>query len=67
MGVPRLFFPEEGKIFLGGTKTYHLPKKCPKTHYVFSFKIVKNILFWPAKGEGGQVPPLALPCGRPWP
>jgi len=26
----------------------------------------KNILFWSAKGGGGQVPPLALPCGRPW-
>ncbi len=27
--------------------------------------MLKNILFWPAKG--GQALPLALSCGRPWP
>jgi hypothetical protein len=56
------FFPEEGKIYQGGAKTYYLPKKCPKTYYFLSKKS-KNILFWPAKG--GQETPLAHPCGRP--
>jgi len=56
------FFPGEGKIFQGGAKTYHLPKKHLKTYY-FLLKKSKNILFWLARG--GQGPPLALPCGRP--
>jgi len=63
MGVRRLFF--QGRAtFSRGSKTYYLPKKCPKTYYFLSKKS-KNILFWPAKGGGGQEPPLALPCGRP--
>jgi len=64
MGVPRLFSRGGGQNFPGGSKTYYLPKKCLKTYY-FHSKKSKNILFWPAKG-GGQVPPLPLPCRRPW-
>jgi len=59
MGVRRLF-SRGGQKFAGGQK--HII--CLKMPYIlFSFKKSKNILFWSAKG--GQVPPLALPCGRP--
>jgi hypothetical protein len=44
-----------------GQKTYFLLKKYLKN--TFSFIKVEKILFWPAKK--GQVPPLALRCGRP--
>jgi len=50
---PQTFFPGEGKIFPRGrgAKTYYLPKKHPKD----------TIL----PGQGGQEPPLALPCVKP--
>ncbi len=53
LGVRRLFFPGEGKVFQGD-KTYYLPKKHLKTYY-FPLKKSKNILFWP---------PFALSCGH---
>jgi len=63
MGVRRLF-SRGGQIFQGG-KNILFVLKMPKTCY-FLFKKSKNILFRPAKREGGwQVPPLALPCERP--
>jgi hypothetical protein len=59
------FFPGEGKNFPGGARTYFLPKKQRKRYY-FSQKSLKTYYFWPAlAGQGGQEPPLALPCGRP--
>jgi len=48
-----------GKIFSRGT--YHLPK-----NILFSFEKVKKHCLLAGQGGGGQVPPLALPCGRPW-
>jgi len=53
------FFPGEGKNILFALKN-------PKRYY-FSRSKSENIIFCPAKGggEGGQEPPLALPCGRP--
>jgi len=50
-----------GKNFSGVAKTYYLPKKYLK-HTIFFQKKVGKISIWLAKG-GGQVPPLALPCG----
>jgi len=55
MGVRRLFSRGAGQ-----KHTIYLPKT-----YYFLSKKSKNILFWPAKGGGGQEPLLALPCGRP--
>ena len=66
MGVRRLFSRGGQNFPGGGAKTYYLPKKHLKRYY-FPQKKSKNILFWPAKGGGGgQEPPLALHCGRPW-
>jgi len=67
MGVRRLF-PSGGQNFPvgagGGGKNILFALKMFK-NILFSFKKKsKNILFCAAKG--GQVPPLALPCGRPW-
>jgi len=61
MGVRRLF-SRGGQNFPGGGK-----------NILFALKTPKNILFSPKKvkkhtilaGQGGQGPPLALPCGRP--
>jgi len=61
MGVRRLF-SRGGQNFPVGGKNILFALKMPK-NIIFSTKKVENILFCPAKG--GQVPPLALPCGRP--
>jgi len=55
-------------FFQGGRGgTYYLPKKHLKTYY---FPIKSQIFYRPGGGVGwgggGQGPPLALPCGRPW-
>jgi len=64
MGVRRLF-SMGGQNFPGGAGGRGQKHTiCLKTCY-FHSKKSKNILFWPSKG-GGRVPPLALPCGRPW-
>jgi len=62
MGVRRLF-SRGGQNFPGGGKNILFALKTPK-NILFSSKKSQNILFWPARG--GQGPPLALPCGRPW-
>jgi hypothetical protein len=59
-GVRKLF-SKGGQIFEGGAKTYYLPPKNPKRYY-FRQKSAKTYYF---VGQGGQGPPLALPCGRP--
>jgi len=62
MGVRRLF-SRGGQNIPGGAKTYYLPKKTLK-NILFSPKIVKKHTI--LASQGGQGPPLALPCGRPW-
>jgi hypothetical protein len=64
MGVRRLF-SRGGQNFPGGGA---------RARYYFYYTILffpkksKNILFLAGRGRpgGGQEPPLALPCGRPW-
>jgi len=60
MGVRRLF-SRGGQNFPGGQK-HTIGLKMPE-NILFSFKKVKKHTI--LAGQGGQVPPLALPCGRP--
>jgi hypothetical protein len=62
------FFPEEGKNFPGGARTFFLPKKRQKI--LFFPKKSKNILFLTGLGrpEGARAPPfppLRTPMGGP--
>jgi hypothetical protein len=58
------FFPGEGKIFRGGGGQKHTNYlKTPKNILFSSKKVKKHTIL---AGQGGQGPPLALPCGRPW-
>ena len=61
MGVRRLFSRGGQNFPGGGAKTYYLPKK--HLNILFSSKKVKKHTI--LAGQGGQGPPLALPCGRP--
>jgi len=50
------------KFSRGGGKNILFALKMPK-NILFSFKKVKKHTI--LVGQGGQKPPLALPCGRP--
>ncbi len=60
-GRLQTFFQGRAK-FSRGAKTYYLPKKHLKTYYFSLKKVKKHTIL---AGQGGQGPPLALPCGRP--
>jgi hypothetical protein len=63
MGVRRLF-PGEGKFSRDGKNILFALKKLKVI--LFSFKKIDKHTFLVGQGRGGgQVPPLALPCGRP--
>ena len=55
------------QTFSWGARTYFFSKNNEKDT-IFPKKSLKTYYFWPAlAGQGGgQEPPLALPCGRPW-
>ncbi len=55
-GRPQTFFQGRANFFQGGQEP------------TFGLKTTKKILFLAGLGRpGGQEPPFALPCGRPWP
>jgi len=59
---PQTFFQGRAKFFRGGGgKNVLFPKKLK--NILFSFKKVEKHTI--LAGQGGQEPPLALPCGRP--
>jgi len=60
MGVCRLF-SRGGQNFPGGWQKHTIGLKNALKNTSFIQKSQKTIL----AGQGGQVPPLALPCGRP--
>jgi len=62
MGVRRLF-SRGGQNFPGGVK-HTICLKITQKDTIFLEKSKKKHTIFP--GQGGQEPPLALPCGRPW-
>jgi len=59
------FFSREGQNFPGGGGQKHtICLKTVKEHTIFIQKSQKTFYFGRPRG-GGQLPTLALPCGRP--
>jgi len=65
MGVRRLF-SRGGQNFPGGGPKHTICLKNALKHTIFIQKSRKTYYIGRPRGGGRQVPPLALPCGRPW-
>jgi len=63
-GRQETFFQGRAKFSRGG-KNIQFALKMPR-NIPFSFKEVEKHTILAGKGGGGQVPPNAFPCGRPW-
>jgi len=61
-GRPQTFFQGRAKFSRGGGKNILFALKTPKT---YNFPLKKSKKHTILAGQGGQGPPLALPCGRP--
>jgi hypothetical protein len=64
MSHPQTFFQGRAKFYSGVEQNILFSLKMP-LNILFSFKkkVQKHTIL---AGQGGQVPPLALPCGRPY-